>query len=56
MPCILFLYSSLGDACFDKNRSLGFCLKNRKARSLWDFGEFLHIYAKIPIIGAPLGV
>jgi hypothetical protein len=25
-------------------------------RSLWDFGEFLHIYAKIPINGAPLGV
>jgi hypothetical protein len=21
-------------------------------RSLWDFGEFLHIHAKIPIIGA----
>jgi hypothetical protein len=25
-------------------------------RSLWDFGEFLHEYAKIPINGAPLGV
>ncbi|MDR1905284.1 MAG: nitroreductase family protein [Treponema sp.] len=22
-------------------------------RSLWDFGEFLHIHAKIPINGAP---
>ncbi|MDR1900797.1 MAG: hypothetical protein LBQ88_00745, partial [Treponema sp.] len=25
-------------------------------RSLWDFGEFLHEYAKIPINGALLGV
>jgi hypothetical protein len=25
-------------------------------RSLWDFGEFLHVYAKIPINVAPLGV
>jgi hypothetical protein len=25
-------------------------------RSLWHFGEFLHIHAKIPINGAPLGV
>jgi hypothetical protein len=28
----------------------------RRSRSLWDFGEFLHIHAKIPINGAPLGV
>jgi hypothetical protein len=28
----------------------------RAARSLWDFGEFLHKYAKIPINEAPLGV
>jgi hypothetical protein len=26
------------------------------SRSLWDFGEFLHIHAKIPINGAPWAV